>query len=138
MVSSSTAFFLSSAMLPHDLPHVSQPPQSTTSSLASALGSESPLVIRPDYEPLRKKDGTLSKIRSHRGNIPVLPQTKLCPHCPAKFTRTTHLNRHLRNRKDCPFDELDNNTYGRAAQIQMSDFIVATCVAVFGSTPTVC
>ncbi|KAF8893927.1 fungal-specific transcription factor domain-containing protein [Infundibulicybe gibba] len=51
----------------------------------------------PD-QPLefRKKDGSLSKMRSHRGNIPVLPQTKLCPHCPAKFTRTTHLNRHLR------------------------------------------
>ncbi|KIL68871.1 hypothetical protein M378DRAFT_184747 [Amanita muscaria Koide BX008] len=44
----------------------------------------------------KKKDGTPSKMRSHRGNIPVLPQTKLCPQCPAKFTRTTHLNRHLR------------------------------------------
>ncbi|KAG5731788.1 Zinc finger protein [Termitomyces sp. T112] len=44
----------------------------------------------------RKKDGSLSKMRNHRGNIPILPQTKLCPHCPAKFTRTTHLNRHLR------------------------------------------
>ncbi|KAF9020462.1 hypothetical protein BDZ89DRAFT_1072206 [Hymenopellis radicata] len=44
----------------------------------------------------RKKDGSISKMRSHRGNVPVLPQTKLCPHCPAKFTRTTHLNRHLR------------------------------------------
>ncbi|KAH9060341.1 fungal-specific transcription factor domain-containing protein [Lactarius deliciosus] len=44
-----------------------------------------------------KKDGTISRMRSHRGNIPQLPQTKLCPFCPAKFTRTTHLNRHLRN-----------------------------------------
>lgn len=44
-----------------------------------------------------KKDGTVSRMRSHRGNIPQLPQTKLCPFCPAKFTRTTHLNRHLRN-----------------------------------------
>ncbi|KIJ67499.1 hypothetical protein HYDPIDRAFT_25946 [Hydnomerulius pinastri MD-312] len=43
-----------------------------------------------------RKDGAISKMRSHKGNIPVLPQTKLCPHCPAKFTRTTHLNRHLR------------------------------------------
>ncbi|KAH7912263.1 hypothetical protein BJ138DRAFT_808171 [Hygrophoropsis aurantiaca] len=43
-----------------------------------------------------RKDGAISKMRSHRGNIPVLPQTKFCPHCPAKFTRTTHLNRHLR------------------------------------------
>ncbi|TFK74536.1 hypothetical protein BDN72DRAFT_759444 [Pluteus cervinus] len=51
----------------------------------------------PDVDPLsRRKDGTVSKMRSHRGNVPVLPQTKLCPHCPAKFTRTTHLNRHLR------------------------------------------
>ncbi|KAL0956223.1 hypothetical protein HGRIS_002379 [Hohenbuehelia grisea] len=52
----------------------------------------------PLDQPLefRKKDGSPSKMRSHRGNIPVLPQTKLCPHCPAKFTRTTHLNRHLR------------------------------------------
>lgn len=74
----------------------------TQSSLAAALGPETPRVILPDFEPLRKKDGTLSKIRSHRGNIPVLPQTKLCPHCPAKFTRTTHLNRHLRNRMN-PF-----------------------------------
>ncbi|KAH0827315.1 hypothetical protein J3R83DRAFT_3939 [Lanmaoa asiatica] len=46
-----------------------------------------------------RKDGAVSKMRSHKGNIPVLPQTKLCPHCPAKFTRTTHLNRHLRTRK---------------------------------------
>ncbi|KAH9963778.1 fungal-specific transcription factor domain-containing protein [Russula dissimulans] len=44
-----------------------------------------------------KKDGTVSRMRSHKGNVPQLPQTKLCPFCPAKFTRTTHLNRHLRN-----------------------------------------
>ncbi|KIY43290.1 hypothetical protein FISHEDRAFT_53788 [Fistulina hepatica ATCC 64428] len=43
------------------------------------------------------KDGSVSRMRSHSGNVPVLPQTKLCPHCPAKFTRTTHLNRHMRN-----------------------------------------
>ncbi|KAI0674809.1 fungal-specific transcription factor domain-containing protein [Trametes maxima] len=43
-----------------------------------------------------KNGGTASKMRSHRGNIPTLPQTKLCPLCPAKFTRTTHLNRHLK------------------------------------------
>lgn len=72
----------------------------STSSLAAALGPETLLATPADSEPLRKKDGTLSKIRSHRGNIPALPQTKLCPHCPAKFTRTTHLNRHLRNRMD--------------------------------------
>lgn len=33
------------------------------------------------------KDGTSSKKRLHKGNIPTLPQNKLCPHCPAKFTR---------------------------------------------------
>ncbi|KAI0055744.1 hypothetical protein BV25DRAFT_1815158 [Artomyces pyxidatus] len=44
-----------------------------------------------------KKDGTVSRRRAHSGNVPQLPQTKLCPFCPAKFTRTTHLNRHLRN-----------------------------------------
>jgi len=47
-----------------------------------------------------RKDGEVSKMRLHRGNTPVLPQTKFCPHCPAKFTRNTHLNRHLRTRKD--------------------------------------
>ena len=44
------------------------------------------------------KNGSVSKMRSHRGNIPTLPQTKFCPLCPAKFTRTTHLNRHLKTR----------------------------------------
>lgn len=43
-----------------------------------------------------RKDGTVSKMRSHKGNVPILPQTKFCSECPAKFTRTTHLNRHLR------------------------------------------
>lgn len=46
-----------------------------------------------------KKDGTASKMRSHAGNVPVLPKSKLCPHCTATFTRTTHLNRHLRTRE---------------------------------------
>lgn len=41
---------------------------------------------------------TTSRVRSHKGNAPTLPQTKFCPLCPAKFTRTTHLNRHLRSR----------------------------------------
>ena len=45
------------------------------------------------------RTNSLSKMRSHRGNVPTLPQTKLCPLCPAKFTRTTHLNRHLKTRK---------------------------------------
>ncbi|KAF9453936.1 hypothetical protein P691DRAFT_811707 [Macrolepiota fuliginosa MF-IS2] len=84
-------------MNPNHFLYASKPLQPTQSSLAAALGPEIPPMTQSDFEPLRKKDGTLSKIRSHRGNVPVLPQTKLCPHCPAKFTRTTHLNRHLRN-----------------------------------------
>ncbi|KAK0212589.1 fungal-specific transcription factor domain-containing protein [Desarmillaria ectypa] len=59
-----------------------------------AQAESSPLASQP--AEFRKKDGSLSKMRSHKGNVPILPQTKLCPHCPAKFTRTTHLNRHLR------------------------------------------
>ncbi|KAK0225469.1 hypothetical protein IW262DRAFT_1265991 [Armillaria fumosa] len=44
-----------------------------------------------------KANGEVSRIRSHRGNAPTLPQTKYCPLCPAKFTRTTHLSRHIRS-----------------------------------------
>ncbi|KAF9464087.1 fungal-specific transcription factor domain-containing protein [Collybia nuda] len=44
-----------------------------------------------------KANGEISRMRSHKGNMPSLPQTKYCPLCPAKFTRTTHLNRHLRS-----------------------------------------
>ncbi|KAK0429976.1 hypothetical protein EV421DRAFT_1939511 [Armillaria borealis] len=35
--------------------------------------------------------------RLHKGNIPTLPQTKYCQLCPAKFTRETHLQRHIRS-----------------------------------------
>lgn len=45
------------------------------------------------------KSGNVSKMRAHRGNVPTLPQTKFCHLCPAKFTRTTHLNRHLKTRE---------------------------------------
>jgi hypothetical protein len=58
-----------------------------------------------------KKDGTISRMRSHRGNVPQLPQTKLCPFCPAKFTRTTHLNRHLRNRRPTSLWVLSANSW---------------------------
>ncbi|KAF9525895.1 fungal-specific transcription factor domain-containing protein [Crepidotus variabilis] len=44
-----------------------------------------------------KANGEVSRMRNHKGNMPSLPQTKCCPLCPAKFTRTTHLNRHLRS-----------------------------------------
>lgn len=67
-----------------------------------------------------KANGEVSRMRNHKGmsfgtfmhvvpmvlngahdkgNMPSLPQTKYCTLCPAKFTRTTHLNRHLRSRK---------------------------------------
>ncbi|KAI1785380.1 hypothetical protein LXA43DRAFT_1038459 [Ganoderma leucocontextum] len=46
-------------------------------------------------------------MRSHRGNIPTLPQTKLCPLCSAKFTRTTHLNRHLKTHSNERLHECD-------------------------------
>ncbi|KAJ7572940.1 hypothetical protein C8J56DRAFT_1067286 [Mycena floridula] len=42
-------------------------------------------------------DSVSSSSRSHRGNVPSLPQNKYCSLCPAKFTRTAHLNRHLRS-----------------------------------------
>ncbi|KAJ7616001.1 hypothetical protein FB45DRAFT_1064171 [Roridomyces roridus] len=42
-------------------------------------------------------DDTHPRMRAHKGNVPSLPQTKCCTLCPAKFTRTTHLNRHLRS-----------------------------------------
>ncbi|KIY66799.1 hypothetical protein CYLTODRAFT_423072 [Cylindrobasidium torrendii FP15055 ss-10] len=44
-----------------------------------------------------KANGQPSRMRAHKGNAPTLPQTKFCPLCPAKFTRTTHLHRHLRS-----------------------------------------
>ncbi|KAJ7647571.1 hypothetical protein FB45DRAFT_893814 [Roridomyces roridus] len=47
-------------------------------------------------DPIRNKDGSISKMRAHRGNLPTLPQTKICPHCTARFTRSTHLTRHLK------------------------------------------
>ncbi|KAJ7072512.1 hypothetical protein C8F01DRAFT_1299413 [Mycena amicta] len=36
-------------------------------------------------------------MRAHRGNMPTsLPQDKRCPFCSARFTRTTHLTRHVK------------------------------------------
>ncbi|TFY72588.1 hypothetical protein EVG20_g412 [Dentipellis fragilis] len=52
--------------------------------------SSMPMSVSP------KQDDLSSRMRCHKGNKPSLPQTKHCPLCPAKFTRTTHLNRHLR------------------------------------------
>ncbi|KDQ50554.1 hypothetical protein JAAARDRAFT_199949 [Jaapia argillacea MUCL 33604] len=57
----------------------------------------SSLTMSQSTHPVKQEPAKMSRIRSHKGNIPSLPQTKLCPMCPAKFTRTTHLNRHLRS-----------------------------------------
>ncbi|KAG7439626.1 uncharacterized protein BT62DRAFT_976702 [Guyanagaster necrorhizus] len=58
---------------------------------------DSPTLPAMEPAPELKENGDLSLIRAHRGNVPTLPQTKYCPICPAKFTRTTHLYRHLRS-----------------------------------------
>ncbi|TFK52658.1 hypothetical protein OE88DRAFT_1644270 [Heliocybe sulcata] len=52
-------------------------------------------VMDPSSSSMASAD--TSRIRRHKGNIPSLPQTKHCPLCTARFTRTTHLNRHLRS-----------------------------------------
>ncbi|TRM69260.1 fungal-specific transcription factor domain-containing protein [Schizophyllum amplum] len=89
-----------------DVLHVpSASPEPLPSSPASASAADASTSRHAQHiqldedQPLefRRKDGSISRMRSHKGNVPVLPQTKLCPHCPAKFTRTTHLNRHMRN-----------------------------------------
>ncbi|PSR81853.1 hypothetical protein PHLCEN_2v6225 [Hermanssonia centrifuga] len=65
-------------------------------------GRVSPKLIQPpfvhhDGELVEfTKAGNISRMRSHRGNKPAIPQTQLCHLCPAKFTRITHLHRHLR------------------------------------------
>ncbi|KAJ7251850.1 fungal-specific transcription factor domain-containing protein [Mycena haematopus] len=48
---------------------------------------------------LRNKDGSISKMRAHRGNAPTLPQTKfrLALTVLRAFTRSTHLTRHMNN-----------------------------------------
>ncbi|KAF9565095.1 hypothetical protein CPC08DRAFT_659666 [Agrocybe pediades] len=61
-----------------------------------------PHLSSPESSPPKspidlKQNGPSSRIRNHKGNMPSLPQTKQCGLCPAKFTRTTHLNRHLRS-----------------------------------------
>ncbi|KAH9858511.1 fungal-specific transcription factor domain-containing protein [Lenzites betulinus] len=65
------------------------------------------------------KSGNISKMRSHRGNVPTLPQTKFCHLCPAKFTRTTHLNRHLKTHSNERLHECDRCN----AQFTRSDLL---------------
>jgi hypothetical protein len=76
-----------------------------------------------------KKDGSVSRMRAHKGNIPQLPQTKLCPFCPARFTRTTHLNRHLRNRESFGLLQL-SCMHLMKTQTQMNGCIVVMSVFV--------
>ncbi|KAG2009474.1 STE-12 alpha [Coprinopsis cinerea AmutBmut pab1-1] len=57
------------------------------------VNTEPPLHSPIEY----RANGEISRMRSHKGNMPSLPQNKFCSLCPAKFTRTTHLNRHLRS-----------------------------------------
>lgn len=51
----------------------------------------------PSAMPSTTQD-LLTRMRAHKGNVPTLPKTKYCTLCPATFTRTMHLNRHLRSR----------------------------------------
>ncbi|KAJ7712366.1 hypothetical protein B0H16DRAFT_1625176 [Mycena metata] len=55
------------------------------------------LCFMPPTTTLDAKKPLAPRVRAHKGNVPSLPQTKYCSLCPAKFTRTTHLNRHLRS-----------------------------------------
>jgi hypothetical protein len=71
----------------------------TMLTLASPSPAQSSLSKPSRPEIKRDSVGVSEKLRRHAGNVPVLPQTKLCPQCPAKFTRSTHLNRHLKTRE---------------------------------------
>ncbi|KAL0961258.1 hypothetical protein HGRIS_006220 [Hohenbuehelia grisea] len=65
--------------------------------MATPLLAMMPTALASRHSVDIKANGEVSRMRSHRGNMPSLPQTKYCSLCPAKFTRTTHLNRHLRS-----------------------------------------
>ncbi|KAJ7174139.1 fungal-specific transcription factor domain-containing protein [Mycena crocata] len=61
-----------------------------------------------------------SRMRAHKGNVPSLPQTKYCSLCPAKFTRTTHLNRHLRSHTN---ERLHRCNICKSAEFTRSDLL---------------
>ncbi|KAJ6453164.1 hypothetical protein C8R45DRAFT_1083194 [Mycena sanguinolenta] len=65
-------------------------------------------------------DKLLSRMRAHKGNVPSLPQTKYCSLCPAKFTRTTHLNRHLRSHTN---ERLHRCTLCKNSEFTRSDLL---------------
>jgi hypothetical protein len=64
------------------------PPHNTFDTINMSASPSSPTLEASPSQPSSKY---------HAGNVPTLPQTKCCTLCPAKFTRTTHLNRHLRS-----------------------------------------
>ncbi|EMD37597.1 hypothetical protein CERSUDRAFT_114245 [Gelatoporia subvermispora B] len=77
----------------------------SSTSQAPLSNSLSSRLMQPQAES--SQTGKISKMRRHGGNIPSLPQTKLCPLCSAKFTRTTHLNRHMRTHSNERLHECD-------------------------------
>ncbi|CDO72788.1 hypothetical protein BN946_scf184994.g41 [Trametes cinnabarina] len=89
----------STSQPPPDLPNFDGDRAVRQSSVESSPTGTGPATLT--------KSGAVSKMRSHRGNIPTLPQNKLCPLCPAKFTRTTHLNRHLKTHTNERLHECD-------------------------------
>ncbi|GJE97723.1 fungal-specific transcription factor domain-containing protein [Phanerochaete sordida] len=73
-----------------------------STSKGKAPGSSRSVKAAPIFETINgelvelTKAGTVSRMRSHRGNKPTIPQSHPCHLCPARFTRPTHLHRHLR------------------------------------------
>lgn len=49
------------------------------------------------FHPTMYRFPVSDRKRLHKGNTPTLPQTNYCQLCPAKFTRVTHLQRHVRS-----------------------------------------
>ncbi|KAI0633645.1 fungal-specific transcription factor domain-containing protein [Trametes polyzona] len=91
----------------------------TTQRGAGASGAPSTTSAAGAPAVTLTKSGTVSKMRSHRGNVPTLPQTKFCHLCTAKFTRTTHLNRHLKTHSNERLHECDRC----GAQFTRSDLL---------------
>ncbi|KAJ3535347.1 hypothetical protein NM688_g6992 [Phlebia brevispora] len=99
------------AFCSHHLPTVSSPPRlllmcasvlpmAESKSSARVTPKAGPSFVQLNGEMVEfTKAGNISRMRSHRGNKPAIPQTHLCHICPAKFTRITHLHRHLRTRR---------------------------------------
>lgn len=80
-------------------------PESSSSGRAAHKAAPSFVPLNGEMVEFTKA-GNISRMRAHGGNKPNLPQNHLCNVCPAKFTRITHLHRHLRTRESCRY------TYG--------------------------